>query len=67
MSDNQHNHMNPMSGEPVETTGVYKNEWGGLEKLQRGEIFPADVMLGIGGASLQQPSSGTYRSAPRAA
>ncbi len=46
MSDNQHNHMNPMSGEPVETTGVYKNEWGGLEKLQRGEIFPADVMLG---------------------
>ncbi|MBB6674478.1 transposase [Cohnella nanjingensis] len=38
--------MNPVSGEPVEVDGVYKNEWGREEELKRGDLFPADVMLG---------------------
>ncbi|MBP3966342.1 transposase [Paenibacillus lignilyticus] len=41
-----HFQMDPMSGEPVEVDGVYKNEWGREEKLARGEVFPADPMLG---------------------
>ncbi|ALS30128.1 transposase [Paenibacillus cisolokensis] len=42
----RHYEMEPISGEPVEVDGVYKNEWGGEEKLQRGQVFPADPMLG---------------------
>ncbi|MCQ6562487.1 transposase [Paenibacillus mendelii] len=42
----RHYEMEPVSGETVEVDGVYKNEWGGEEKLKRGQTFPADVMLG---------------------
>jgi hypothetical protein len=38
--------MPPVSGDEVETDGVYENEWGAEELLKRGETFPADVMLG---------------------
>ena len=38
--------MYPMSGEPVEVDGVYANEWGREELLKRGQIFPADKVLG---------------------
>lgn len=38
--------MEPMSGEPVETDGVYMNEWGREVYLSRGELFPADPQLG---------------------
>ncbi|AEI39100.1 hypothetical protein [Paenibacillus mucilaginosus] len=38
--------MNPMSGEEVETDGIYTNEWGREEKLKRGDEFPADPVLG---------------------
>ncbi|THF78004.1 transposase [Cohnella fermenti] len=38
--------MPPVSGERVETDGVYKNEWGREEELERGTTFPADPMLG---------------------
>jgi methionine aminopeptidase len=47
MSEKQrHFEMEPMSGEPVEVDGTYKNEWGREEKLERGQVFPADPMLG---------------------
>lgn len=46
MSNRNHHEMKPISGEPVEVKGVYKNEWGNEEKLDRGEVFPADVMMG---------------------
>ncbi|MBO7748286.1 transposase [Paenibacillus sp. MWE-103] len=47
MSEQQgHFEMEPVSGEPVEVDGVYKNEWGREEKLSRGDIFPADPQLG---------------------
>ncbi|MGO4537316.1 transposase [Paenibacillus sp. 2TAB19] len=47
MSDNEkHNAMDPLSGEPVEVDGVYKNEWGREEKMKRGDVFPADEILG---------------------
>ncbi|MFC4775963.1 transposase [Paenibacillus sp. GCM10023252] len=45
MSDDQHK-MQPMSGEPVEVEGVYKDEWGHEMKLNRGRTFPADEQLG---------------------
>jgi hypothetical protein len=38
--------MDPVSGEPVETDGIYENEWGWETQLNRGEIFPADPELG---------------------
>ncbi|WP_168118691.1 transposase [Paenibacillus sp. HB172176] len=38
--------MDPVSGEKVEADGVYQNEWGREEKLERGDAFPADPMLG---------------------
>jgi hypothetical protein len=44
MSENKE--MNPMSGERVETDGVYETEWGRQELLKRGDQFPSDVMLG---------------------
>lgn len=47
MSDKQrHIDMDPMSGEPVEVDGVYKDEWGHEEKLERGDVFPAAEQLG---------------------
>ncbi|MCM3748487.1 transposase [Paenibacillus pasadenensis] len=47
MSDKPvHNEMDPVSGEHVEVDGVYTNEWGREEKLQRGDVFPADPMWG---------------------
>ncbi|QHT59213.1 transposase [Paenibacillus lycopersici] len=47
MSEQQgHFEMEPVSGEPVEVDGVYKNEWGREEKLNRGDVFPADPQLG---------------------
>ncbi|HUC93787.1 MAG TPA: transposase [Paenibacillus sp.] len=47
MDDSQkHKEMEPMSGEPVEVDGIYKNEWGGEVELKRGDVFPADPMLG---------------------
>ncbi|RUS46728.1 transposase [Cohnella sp. AR92] len=45
MSEHSHS-MPPISGERVETDGVYKNEWGREEELNRGEEFPADPILG---------------------
>lgn len=38
--------MDPMSGEPVETDGIYENEWGREQRFNRGEIFAADPQLG---------------------
>ncbi|MFD0589538.1 transposase [Paenibacillus sp. GCM10027627] len=47
MSHSNHEpRMNPISGESVESDGVYRNEWGRDEKLERGDVFPADPMLG---------------------
>ncbi|MEF3304011.1 transposase [Paenibacillus sp. GYB003] len=42
----EHDRMNPMSGEPVEIDGVYSNEWGREQFLQKGDVFPADPQLG---------------------
>ncbi|WP_201008991.1 transposase [Paenibacillus glycanilyticus] len=44
--EQQHNQMEPMSGEHVEVSGVYKNEIGRVEKLERGDVFPADLQIG---------------------
>lgn len=38
--------MDPMTGDRVETDGVYANEAGREVTLKRGDIFPADLMLG---------------------
>lgn len=38
--------MDPVSGEPVETDGIYENEWGREQRFNRGEIFAADPQLG---------------------
>lgn len=38
--------MSPMSGEEVETDGVYENEWGREETLKRGDEFPYDPTMG---------------------
>lgn len=46
MSDNKTERMEPISGEMVEADGVYANEWGRQEQLERGEQFPADPILG---------------------
>lgn len=47
MSDNaNHYDMNPMTGEEVEVHGVYENESGQEAELQRGDKFPADLVLG---------------------
>ncbi|GAA3403119.1 transposase [Paenibacillus hodogayensis] len=42
----EHERMNPLSGEPVEVQGVYSNEWGREQLLQKGDVFPADPQLG---------------------
>ncbi|MCD1258687.1 hypothetical protein B5M42_007550 [Paenibacillus athensensis] len=38
--------MNPMTGDKVETDGVYANEAGREVTLKRGDQFPADETLG---------------------
>lgn len=38
--------MQPFTGEIVEVDGVYENEWGAEELLNRGDVFPSDPMLG---------------------
>ncbi|UJF32898.1 hypothetical protein [Paenibacillus hexagrammi] len=38
--------MDPMSGDTVETDGVYADEDGKEVTLKRGEKFPADLILG---------------------
>lgn len=38
--------MDPMSGEPVETDGIYENEWGREAHFNRGQVFSADPQLG---------------------
>ena len=43
---NEYHDMLPMSGESVETDGIYRNEWGGETPLKRGDVFPADPQLG---------------------
>lgn len=40
------NEIPPMTGETVETDGFYKDERGREELLERGDKFPADVVLG---------------------
>ncbi|NOV02916.1 hypothetical protein [Paenibacillus planticolens] len=38
--------MDPMTGDTVETDGVYANEAGQEVTLKRGNEFPADLVLG---------------------
>ncbi|MEW9701028.1 hypothetical protein [Paenibacillus sp. SI8] len=38
--------MDPMSGDTVETDGVYADEAGHEVTLKRGDEFPADLILG---------------------
>lgn len=38
--------MQPVSGDEVETTGIYENEWGREETLKRGDEFPYDPTMG---------------------
>ncbi|MFB6366876.1 hypothetical protein ACFCP7_23005 [Paenibacillus elgii] len=38
--------MPPVSGEEVETDGIYENEWGREETLKRGDEFPYDEAMG---------------------
>jgi hypothetical protein len=38
--------MSPMTGDVVDTDGVYENEAGREVTLNRGDIFPSDLMLG---------------------
>jgi hypothetical protein len=38
--------MDPMTGDIVETDGVYANEAGREVTLKRGDEFPADLVLG---------------------
>ncbi|SDD78515.1 hypothetical protein SAMN02799630_04035 [Paenibacillus sp. UNCCL117] len=41
-----HKDMQPVSGEEVETDGIYENEWGREETLKRGDEFPFDPVMG---------------------
>ncbi|MNI35739.1 hypothetical protein D3C73_897740 [compost metagenome] len=38
--------MDPMTGDTVETDGIYANEAGREVTLKRGDTFPADLVLG---------------------
>ncbi|OXM84904.1 hypothetical protein [Paenibacillus rigui] len=38
--------MQSVSGEEVETDGIYENEWGREETLKRGDEFPYDPTMG---------------------
>lgn len=40
------NTMDPMTGETVETDGIYANEAGREVTLKRGDEFPSDLILG---------------------
>lgn len=46
MLSNEKKDMLPMSGENVEVEGVYTDELGRENYLQKGEEFPADLVLG---------------------
>ncbi len=43
---NEHYNMPPMSGETVETDGIYQDEAGRERRLNRGDTFPSDLTLG---------------------
>lgn len=38
--------MNPISGDPVETDGVYRSQYGHEVELSEGDEFPMDPQLG---------------------
>ncbi len=38
--------MSPVSGEKVDTDGIYATEWGREELMKRGDRFPSDLMMG---------------------
>ena len=40
-------HMNPMSGDRVETNAVYKDPYGYEIELKAGDTFPMDPQLGV--------------------
>jgi len=42
-----HKHMNPMSGDRVETHAVYKDPYGREIELRAGDTFPMDPQLGV--------------------
>ncbi|WP_127580217.1 hypothetical protein [Paenibacillus koleovorans] len=46
MSEHSDRAMNPISGESVEITGVYSNEWGREQYYAKGQVFDHDPMLG---------------------
>lgn len=52
--------MAPISGEPVDTDGIYQNEWGREEWFNRGEIFPADPQMGTTEWKLVSLASDTH-------
>ncbi len=41
-----HYDMEPVTGEKVEVDGVYENEAGREQELNRGDTFPADLIMG---------------------
>ena len=45
--------MDPMTGDTVETDGIYANEAGQEVTLKRGDQFPADLVLGRSTYELQ--------------
>lgn len=45
--------MDPMTGDTVETDGIYANEAGQEVTLKRGDEFPADLVLGRSTYELQ--------------
>lgn len=51
MSNNKS--MDPMTGDTVETDGIYANEAGQEVTLKRGDEFPADLVLGRSTYELQ--------------
>jgi hypothetical protein len=46
MSESNKDKMDPLSHEKVDVDGVYKNEFGQEVELKRGDLFPADLILG---------------------
>jgi len=53
------NFMNPLSGEKVDTDGIYADESGHEMAFKRGDEFPSDLVLGkttweLKGFSLQE-------------
>lgn len=43
---NRHERMYPLSGETVEVGGLYRNDFGREAELEKGEVFPADLVSG---------------------